>query len=267
MQKLIAFWKKDLLNKLILLTGAVLVAGIFLLVYLIVTMPEKSLFMETYFPNLGSDTGLPTLAPPPVTPTSPPTPTTKPFPTLDLSTPTATQDTAAPTQSESTSAPTATPTWTATPLPTQLPALSGNPAGCIPSGPVETGRVVEVLDGNTIRVLITDKVYVVRYLGIAVQSDGNPAFPFGTAATLENGRLVFGKDIQLVRDTTDKDPSGRLLRYVKVGDVFINYEMLYRGLATAADTSPDSSCAAVLSAAEQQARSERKGQWSLAPTP
>lgn len=262
MQKLINFWKKDLLNKLILLTGASLIGGIFILVYLLVTMPEKSLFMETYFPNAGSDSGLPTLAPPPVTPTSPPTPTTKPFPTLVLTAPAATLDLTS-TQAELTPAPTFTPVWTNT----SQPALLGNPSECIPASLAESGRVVEVLDGNTIRVLIGDKVYVVRYLGIAVQPDGNPGLPFGAAATLENGRLVYGKDIRLVRDTTDKDFSGRLLRYVTVGDVFVNFEMINMGLATAADAPPDSACAAVLAAAEQQARAQRKGQWAVAPTP
>lgn len=271
MHKLIAFWKKDLLNKFILFTGVALVVGIFLLAYLLATMPERSLLMETYFPNMGSNSGVPTLAPRPITPTSPPTPTTKPYPTLEPTSPVATLS-ATPMQAGSTPLPTPTPTGTATSLPTQAPTLAptlqGGPAACIPSNPVETGRALEVLDGNTIRVLIADKVYVVRYLGVTVPpTSGNAASPFGAAASLENGRLVYGKDVQLFKDATDRDPNGRLLRYVTVGDVFVNYELIYRGLGTTTESVPDLACARQFANAEAQARQARAGQWSVAPAP
>jgi endonuclease YncB( thermonuclease family) len=161
-------------------------------------------------------------------------------PTLELSTPTPQP-----------------PTPTDTPLP-----LTG--AACLPkdSSQIQTGKALDIIDGNTIKVLMNDKVYVVRYIGIAAPDAESP---YSQAASMRNGELVFARDITLIRDVTDKDASGYLLRYVLVGETFVNLELIQLGLATAIDSAPDSACADVFKSAEQAAIAAQIGLWIPAP--
>ena len=51
-----------------------------------------------------------------------------------------------------------------------------------------------------------------------------------------------GKNVTLVKDVSDTDRYGRLLRFVFVGDLLVNYELVREGYATATPYSPDVSC-------------------------
>ena len=106
-----------------------------------------------------------------------------------------------------------------------------------------------------------------RYIGIAVPKYDEVQELFGEAAMLRNSNLVFGKDVSLVKDVSDKDPAGRLLRYVLVGDTFVNLELARAGLATAANVSPDTACTQAFGEAEQAARHAQVGRWAAMPTP
>jgi micrococcal nuclease len=125
----------------------------------------------------------------------------------------------------------------------------------------EAGEVVEVLDGDTILVSLDGIVKSVRYIGIDSPERGDAA---STAATLGNIELVFGEEVTLIRDVSDLDRYDRLLRYVLVDGVFVNLELVSRGLAVAKDYPPDSSCARVFAEAEFQARSLEAGIWAFA---
>ena len=107
-----------------------------------------------------------------------------------------------------------------------------------------------------------DLVYVVRYIGVDLPQDQRNAFQ----AYLANSDLVFRKDITLIADTVDKDSSGRLLRYVLVGETFVNQQLLQSGLGMAAALSPDFSCTVAFQAAESSAVQAGRGMWA-APTP
>lgn len=50
-------------------------------------------------------------------------------------------------------------------------------------------------------------------------------------------------EITLIPDQTDKDARGRLLRYVFIGNTFVNCELIAQGYARAADKPPNSACA------------------------
>jgi endonuclease YncB( thermonuclease family) len=63
--------------------------------------------------------------------------------------------------------------------------------------------------------------------------------------------LVYGKDVSLVADVSNKDENGRLLRYVVAGNTFVNLEMIFQKLGTAVDIPPDSACAQIFNQAEQ----------------
>jgi len=58
-----------------------------------------------------------------------------------------------------------------------------------------------------------------------------------------------------------------LLRYVFVGDTFVNYELVRSGWASSGSWPPDTSCDQVFAAAEQTARSNQVGMWVPTPTP
>jgi micrococcal nuclease len=133
-----------------------------------------------------------------------------------------------------------TPTRTPTPL-----------NSCLPEGAeVEKGWVEHIVDGDTIDVIISGKTYRVRYIGInAPEYDA----PGGSEATQRNTELTEGKDAMLVKDVSETDRYGRLLRYVFVDNVFINEALVFEGHADARAYPPDTSCQAVLNAAEAEA--------------
>jgi micrococcal nuclease len=81
---------------------------------------------------------------------------------------------------------------------------------------------------------------------------------------------VDGEEIVLVKDVSETDQYGRLLRYVFVGDlggVFVNYELVASGYASASSYPPDSACDETFSSAERNARSQELGLWAPVPIP
>jgi len=103
--------------------------------------------------------------------------------------------------------------------------------GCIaPTVPV----VTRVIDGDTIEVSIAGESYKVRYIGIDTPEldDKRPKFcALAQEATRYNRELVKGKTVRLEKDISETDQYGRLLRYVYVGDIFVNAELVRQGLA------------------------------------
>jgi micrococcal nuclease len=76
---------------------------------------------------------------------------------------------------------------------------------------------------------------------------------------------VEGKQVTLIRDVSEKDQYDRLLRYVLINEVFINYELIHQGFAVVATFPPDVACSDILLEAEQLARVEEKGLWGERP--
>jgi len=156
---------------------------------------------------------------------------------------------------------TQTPTGaTSTPIPSVQSTVTNT--SCIPDNPSQRGRVVEIIDGNTVKVLIGEYVYVVRYIGIDIPADGDENEPFGPKAAFKNVDLVYRKEITLIPDQIDKDTRGRLLRYVLVGDTFVNYELVVQGFATTLNNPDDFACTQFFEQAEQQAIENRVGIWT-----
>lgn len=167
------------------------------------------------------------------------------------------------------SAPLATPTSSAGTLMGQ----SDNPwekdipeAACIPADLPQTGHVLQVIDGVTIRVLMDQdqRVYAVRYLGLELPSGANPELALSAAR--RNTELAYGQRITLVRDLTDLDGYGRMLRYAMVGHTFINYDLIAGGYDQAKLAPPDTACSSTFQGAEAQAQLAGLGLWSP-PTP
>ena len=109
---------------------------------------------------------------------------------------------------------------------------------------------------------MNELVHVVRYIGVEVPQDDIHAMN----AYLDNSELVFRKDVILIADVVDKDASGRLLRYVLMGDTFVNLQLLQDGWGKAVDTPPNSSCTQIFEAAEESAIQSAIGIWAT-PVP
>lgn len=147
-------------------------------------------------------------------------------------------------------------------LPTATPTAAAFP-GCIaPDAPVSSGRVVKVTDGDTIHVVIDGKEYTVRYVSIDAPEDTNRVDPYGREASALNRSLVEGQRVTLVKDVSETDRFGRLLRYVFVGATFVNDEMVRQGYAHAASYPPDVACLQAFREAEDAARSAGRGLWA-----
>jgi micrococcal nuclease len=143
-------------------------------------------------------------------------------------------------------------------FPTYIPSGSDT---ALQSTPAVT--VLSVIDGDTIKVRIGEKEETVRYIGIDTPEpyrDGEPAC-FSREATEENKRLVEGKEVKLVGDKEDRDKYGRLLRYVYVGDTFVNAEMVENGFAKILRIKPNTEHASELSTLQEAAREAKRGLW------
>jgi endonuclease YncB( thermonuclease family) len=247
MKRLRDFWEQDVINKLIVLVSLLLVGMLFVFIYLLANLPgDKSLIdaVSIILPK-PSPTHADTLNNTPQWTTTPlvfkSTPTFLPTNTPLLIS-TQILETATPAFALTSSTEMVVITLTQELTPEVLVNKS-----CIPNNPAQTGRVVEVVDGNTVKILIDGLIYVVRYIGVAA-----PENKFtGKSASQFNSKLVYGKDVSLIADVSDKDENGRLLRYVLVGDTFVNLELIVQKLGTAIDVPPDSACANTFNQAEK----------------
>lgn len=177
----------------------------------------------------------------------------------------------------------AIPESTATDLPTSTPAqpliqsptpASANQPACIPQdAPVEIGLVMQVIDGDTISVMLGDQVYPVRYIGIdapETRAPGEPVEPLGQESAAVNRELVDGQIVTLIKDVSETDRFNRLLRYVFVPDLnglFVNYALVRLGYAQAVSYPPDVACHAYFQEAEREARRNKVGLWAPLPIP
>jgi micrococcal nuclease len=160
-----------------------------------------------------------------------------------------------------------------------LVALLAGLAGCdggtfpVPPDPPDglAAQVVDVVDGDTIKVSVEDKVYTVRYIGIDAPETKDPNRPvewMGPEASAANERLVGGKTVYLEKDVSETDRYGRLLRYVYLADgTFVNAALVRQGYAVASSYPPDVKYQDLLRQAEQEARQAERGLWSATPSP
>jgi micrococcal nuclease len=135
--------------------------------------------------------------------------------------------------------------------------------GCGDDGaPVtQTGRVVSVLDGDTV---VVEGVGTVRYVGIDTPELHHPRKPverFAARAAAINRALVLGRTVRLETDVEPRDAYGRLLAYVYAGQVMVNAEMVRRGAAEQYPFPPNTRHRATFARLEARAMREGRGQW------
>lgn len=117
--------------------------------------------------------------------------------------------------------------------------------------------VIKVIDGDTIQLEDGQKV---RYIGI--DSPELKKDCFANEATFKNKELVEGKKIELVKDVSEKDRYGRLLRYVYVNGEFVNEILVREGYAKSAKYPPDIKFQKQLKEIENVAKEQQKGLWA-----
>lgn len=123
-------------------------------------------------------------------------------------------------------------------------------------------KIVRVIDGDTIEIEGGEKI---RYIGIDAPETVNPRKTqqcFGREATRKNKALVEGKTARLEKDITDRDKYNRLLRYVWVGDIFVNLTLVQQGFAYSYSYLPDIQYQDAFIQAQREAQSARRGLWS-----
>jgi micrococcal nuclease len=145
-------------------------------------------------------------------------------------------------------------------------ALGSAHDGRQPRGPL-VGRVVRVVDGDTIKVKLGDLVERVRYIGMDTPESVKPGTPvqcFAKKASAENARLVAGREVRLVPDAEARDRYGRLLAYVypASGGPMVNEVLVRRGYARPLTIPPNVSHAARFAALARGAREAGRGLWS-----
>jgi micrococcal nuclease len=134
-------------------------------------------------------------------------------------------------------------------------------------GTGDVGRVVKVVDGDTIHVQLRGRREKVRYIGVDTPETKDPRKGvqcYGPAASAFNERLVGGERVRLERDVEQRDRYGRLLAYVyRVRDgLFVNAELARRGYAQPLTIAPDVHHSSRFVALAREARQAGRGLWS-----
>lgn len=139
------------------------------------------------------------------------------------------------------------------------PANNSSGSGSPANNPnAETGRVVRVVDGDTIDVNINGEVVRVRYLGMNT-TETNRGEDCSQEGKNANAALVDGQTVTLVPDRDPQDQYDRELRYIYVGNVFVNAELVRQGWAEAVMYEPNDAHWQELIALEQEAARARRG--------
>lgn len=125
------------------------------------------------------------------------------------------------------------------------------------TGTGETAQVLEIIDGDTIDVRLADGTRErVRYVGVNTPERDEVCY---SEAKQANAIFVQGKTVRLVKDRSDTDQYDRLLRYVYVGDLFVNRALVEQGYAEAVVYDPDRAHYDEFVDLEKQAAAARRG--------
>lgn len=136
-----------------------------------------------------------------------------------------------------------------------------------PLSPGASGRVVDIVDGDTLDIRIDGRVERVRLIGIdtpETKKTGSPVECFGPEATGRLSQLLPpGTEITVERDIEPRDDYGRLLLYVFRFDdgLFVNGDLLRQGFARPLDIAPNSTYAREFRRLAGLAESGKIGLW------
>jgi len=133
--------------------------------------------------------------------------------------------------------------------------------------------VVEVVDGDTVRLQFGPVVETARLLGIDTPESVHPTVPeqcFGSEATAELRRLLpVGTQVDVFRDADGRDHYGRLLLHLRRTDdgLAVNLHLVENGFAAAAFYEPNHHDRSRFLDAERRAKAEGRGLWGVCDGP
>jgi endonuclease YncB( thermonuclease family) len=122
-----------------------------------------------------------------------------------------------------------------------------------------SATVTRVIDGRTLEAEVHGGAAVIRYIGIGAPGIGSEYS--GLVLDL-NRQWVGGREVMLENDAVDKDPEGRLLRYVYVDGAMVNAALIAAGFAWAEDSGLNRRYSEGFAQLEATARAERRGLWA-----
>jgi len=126
--------------------------------------------------------------------------------------------------------------------------------------------VVKVIDGDTIEIDTHEKV---RYIGIDTPELHHPKKKiecYAIEAFKKNQELILNKRVKLIKDISNKDRYGRLLRYVYLinnqnVETFVNAKLIEEGFAYVVTYPPDVAYSQYFLKLQLQARERKLGLW------
>ncbi|MGA1842335.1 MAG: thermonuclease family protein [bacterium] len=119
-----------------------------------------------------------------------------------------------------------------------------------PDGYYEVGRII---DGDTFELMDGKRV---RLIGI----DAPETYEYCSKHARQRlVSLISGKTIYMEKDVSDTDQFQRLLRYIHVGETFVNFILVDEGYAWAVTYPPDTKYSSQLADAEKSARENNRG--------
>jgi micrococcal nuclease len=145
--------------------------------------------------------------------------------------------------------------------------------------------VINVIDGDTIRIILDNHAVTVRLIGVDTPETvdpNSPAMCYGREASAFTTDMIerAGNRVLLEKDVSETDRYGRLLRYVWLehpdGRRMLNYELVSQGYAQVVTYPPDVRYADWFLQAQREAREQGRGLWGAcgefgvpvsAPTP
>jgi endonuclease YncB( thermonuclease family) len=146
------------------------------------------------------------------------------------------------------------------------PVIASTPQSARPSIASTTADyvlVTKVIDGDTVELEGGKRL---RLIGIDTPESVDPRKPvqcFAKEASARTRSILAAKKVKLVKDVSDTDRYGRLLRYVYLEDgTFVNDLLVREGYARAYTYPPDVAFSAQFKAAEQEARTNGRGLWA-----
>lgn len=128
------------------------------------------------------------------------------------------------------------------------------------------GRIMEVVDGDTVRVALAGRSVTVRLIGVNTPETKHPGKPvecWGPEASRHTHELLpDGTDVWLERDAETLDRYGRLLAYVHRGDgLFVNLDLVAGGWALPYPFPPNTTYEKQFAVAAGDARGQSLGLW------
>ena len=138
------------------------------------------------------------------------------------------------------------------------------------SGDAEAGPATATVegiragDGDTIEVELDCRREDVRLIGVDTPetvAPGEPVQCFGPPASAFTHEALDGRRARLLFGVERRDPYDRLLAYVHRGDLFVNAELLRRGLARTLTIPPNDRFAGRFERIELSAARAGRGLW------